>query len=79
MAEQDKAPTFESAVQELETIIESLEQGELPLEEALKQFEKAVSLSRISQDKLKAAEQKVQMLVEQNGQQTLNNLPAGEE
>lgn len=79
MAEQEKTPSFESAVTELESIIEALEQGELPLEEALKQFEKAVNLSRVSQDKLKAAEQKVQMLIEQNGHQSLTYLSSGDE
>ncbi|RUO40116.1 exodeoxyribonuclease VII small subunit [Aliidiomarina taiwanensis] len=66
--------SFEQAISELEKIIIALEQGELPLDEALKQFEHAVKLSRISQEKLQAAEQKVQMLIAQGGQEQLTEL-----
>ncbi|CUS48334.1 MAG: exodeoxyribonuclease VII small subunit XseB [Idiomarinaceae bacterium HL-53] len=78
MSEQEKSPSFESAVKELEDIIAALEEGELPLEEALKRFERAVTLSRLSQEKLKSAEQKVQMLINQNGQDVLTDLPENE-
>ena len=62
--------SFEQAVAELEQIIHALEQGELPLEDSLKQFERAVMLSRLSQQKLTAAEQKVSILLQQrNGEQ----------
>lgn len=67
--------SFEQAINELEKIIVDLEQGDLPLDEALKQFEHAVKLSRISQEKLQAAEQKVQMLIAQNGQEQLADVP----
>jgi len=63
--------SFEQAVAELEQIINALEQGELPLEDSLKQFERAVSLSRLSQQKLQAAEQKVEMLLQQRNGETL--------
>jgi len=63
--------SFEQAVAELEQIINALEQGELPLKDSLKQFERAVSLSRLSQQKLQAAEQKVEMLLQQRNGETL--------
>ncbi|RUO20447.1 exodeoxyribonuclease VII small subunit [Aliidiomarina iranensis] len=63
---------FEQAMAELEQIVSALEEGELPLEESLKQFERAVFLSRISQQKLQQAEQKVQILMQQNGSEELN-------
>ena len=72
MTEQTEQDTlsFEQAVAELEQIIHALEQGELPLEDSLKQFERAVMLSRLSQQKLTAAEQKVSILLQQrNGEQ----------
>lgn len=47
---------------ELETLVERLEEGELPLEDMLKQFERGVALTRRCQDALKQAEQKVQIL-----------------
>ncbi|WKE64906.1 exodeoxyribonuclease VII small subunit [Gallaecimonas kandeliae] len=56
--------SFEESLQELEAVVLQLEQGELSLDEALKQFERGVALSRASEQKLKAAEQKVQMLLE---------------
>lgn len=47
----------------LETLVEQLEHGELPLDEALKQFERGVALARSCQSALKAAEQKVEILL----------------
>lgn len=63
--------TFEQSMQELEAIVHKMEQGELPLEEALQQFERGIQLARLSQQKLKDAEQKVQILMNQNGQTNL--------
>lgn len=62
---------FEQAMDELEQIVSALEEGELPLEESLKQFERAVFLSRVSQKKLQQAEQKVQVLLQQHGTESL--------
>lgn len=47
---------------ELEAIVEQLEQGELPLEAALKQFERGVELTRACQGVLQHAEQRVLQL-----------------
>ena len=54
---------FEQSMRELETLVERLEKGDLPLEEALKQFERGVALTRACQSALKAAEQKVEILM----------------
>ena len=64
--------TFEQSMQELEALVNKMEQGELPLEDALKSFERGIQLARHSQKQLKEAEQKVQILTSQNGQQTLD-------
>jgi exodeoxyribonuclease VII small subunit len=64
--------TFEQSMQELETLVTKMEQGDLPLEEALQSFERGITLARLSQQKLKDAEQKIQILTSQNGQQTLD-------
>jgi exodeoxyribonuclease VII small subunit len=61
--ETQKAPDFEQALAELEAVVERLEHGELPLEEALKQFERGIGLARACQDALKQAEQKVEILL----------------
>jgi exodeoxyribonuclease VII small subunit len=67
-----ESPTFEQSMQELETLVTKMEQGDLPLEEALQSFERGITLARLSQQKLKDAEQKIQILTSQNGQQTLD-------
>ena len=67
----DKTPSFEASMQELESIVKQMEQGDLPLEDALKKFERGIQLARQSQQTLKQAEQKVQILMSQNGQEQL--------
>lgn len=62
---------FEKSMQELETLIEHMEEGDISLEEALKHFERGISLTRSCQNALKSAEQQVQILLEKNGQPTL--------
>ncbi|MDP5032442.1 MAG: exodeoxyribonuclease VII small subunit [Paraglaciecola sp.] len=63
--------SFEQSMQELESIVSKMEQGDLPLEDALQNFERGIQLARMSQQKLKDAEQKVQILMSQNNQDTL--------
>lgn len=58
---------LESALEKLELLVESLEKGDLSLEESLKVFEDGIKLTRHCQETLSAAEQKVQLLIEQNG------------
>jgi len=55
-------PDFEAALAELEQIVGRLEQGELPLEESLRQFERGVELTRNCQKALRLAEQKISIL-----------------
>lgn len=64
---QDEALDFEQSLQELEAIVERMEQGDIPLEESLRQFERGIALTRACQQALKTAEQKVQILIEENG------------
>jgi exodeoxyribonuclease VII small subunit len=63
-----KAVTFEQSLAELEQLVEKMEQGELPLEQALQQFERGIELARGCQNALQQAEQKVELLLEKNGQ-----------
>ncbi|MCJ8316277.1 exodeoxyribonuclease VII small subunit [Idiomarina sp.] len=63
MSEQQKAPSFEQALEELESLVNELEHGELPLEKSLEKFEKAIQLARTSQQQLQQAEQKVTTLM----------------
>jgi exodeoxyribonuclease VII small subunit len=59
-------PDFERALAELETTVEKLEHGELSLEDALKHFERGVTLARECQAALKQAEQKVEVLLQKS-------------
>jgi exodeoxyribonuclease VII small subunit len=54
---------FEHAMSELEALVTRLEQGEVPLEEALAAFERGIALTRACQQALSRAEQKVELLM----------------
>jgi exodeoxyribonuclease VII small subunit len=66
-----KTVSFEESLAELEQLVERMEQGNLGLEESLKLFERGVQLTRSCQKALKEAEQKVHVLLEENGKPTL--------
>lgn len=68
MPRKKKAPDFEQSLQDLESLVTRMEQGDLSLEESLKAFEEGVSLTRECQDILSQAEQKVQVLIESQGE-----------
>jgi exodeoxyribonuclease VII small subunit len=55
---------FEAALEELESLVEKMETGELSLEDSLAAFERGVKLTRHCQSSLKAAELKVKVLTE---------------
>mgnify|MGYP001411533317 FL=1 len=57
------AGDLDGSLQELESVVEQLESGDLSLEEALKQFERGIKLTRKCQTTLKKAEQKVEILL----------------
>jgi exodeoxyribonuclease VII small subunit len=59
---------YEEAIVELEQIVSHLEQGELPLEDALKQFERGISLARSNSQKLQKAQQQVAILMQNDTQ-----------
>ena len=58
---------FEQALEDLEELVTSMEDGELSLEESLQAFEKGIKLTRECQTALKNAEQKVQVLLNESG------------
>jgi exodeoxyribonuclease VII small subunit len=64
-------PDFETALRELETLIEKMEQGDLSLEDSLNYFERGVKLSRTCQQALKTAEQKVEVLMQKNAREEI--------
>ncbi|MBL1457902.1 MULTISPECIES: exodeoxyribonuclease VII small subunit [unclassified Methylophaga] len=71
MVAKRKKLEYEAAVSELESLVERLEKGDISLEESLKLYERGVLLTRDCQEALQAADQKVQMLLQQSGQSAL--------
>lgn len=57
---------FEKAMAELENLVQKMEQGDITLEESLKQFEKGIALTRACQKALQEAEHKVNILIQEN-------------
>jgi exodeoxyribonuclease VII small subunit len=70
---------FESALAQLENLVEQMETGELSLEDSLLAFEQGIKLTRECQQALEGAEQKVQMLMQKDGAATLVDFAAPEE
>lgn len=71
MARKKSNFSFESSLENLESIVDQMEQGELSLEESLKAFEQGIKLTRECQSALLKAEQKVQMLIEEDDEDSL--------
>ena len=68
MSSNSKPIDFEQALAELESLVERLERGDVPLDEALRTFERGVALTRHCQACLQAAQQKVEILLKRSGQ-----------
>ncbi len=74
----DEAPpkaSFEQSMARLSKIVETLEKGDLPLEESLRLFEEGVKLTRAAQERLDAAEQRVERLLGVDGQGKARTAP----
>ncbi len=66
MAEK-KVPSFEENLEKLESIVKKLETGEVPLDEAIDNFNEAMELAKTCDEKLKNAEEAITKLVKDNG------------
>ena len=64
----DTPLSFETAIEQLQFTVKKLESGELSLEDSLKQFEEGVKLTRICQEHLTSAEQRVEVLMKINSE-----------
>ncbi len=56
--------TFEQSMKKLEQIVQELESGDLPLEEAMQKFEEGIKLSRLCSEKLDETEKKITLLMQ---------------
>lgn len=71
MARKPKAFNFEKSLSELEELVETMEAGDISLEDSLKHFEQGIALTRACQKALQEAEQKVKILVVKDGDSSL--------
>ncbi len=59
----EKKKSFETLLKDLEAVVETLESGDLPLEEALEKFERGIKLSREASGRLEDAERRIQEIL----------------
>ncbi len=67
MSENKKELSFEEAIESLETIVEKLEEGEVPLEKALSFYQEGMKLSKICNDKLKHVQEEMVSIMDETG------------
>jgi exodeoxyribonuclease VII small subunit len=60
--------TFEEAMEKLESIVERLEEGDVPLEEAISIYKEGMELSKLCHDKLKNVEEQLTQILTEDGQ-----------
>ncbi|WP_100333429.1 exodeoxyribonuclease VII small subunit [Bacillus alkalisoli] len=63
-----KEVTFENAMKELEVIVEQLEKGDVPLEEAISFYKEGMKLSKLCHEKLQNVEQQMRQILRENGE-----------
>lgn len=74
---EEQAPTFEQNLSTLENIVTQLEKGDVPLEQALDQFQKGVALSKDLQATLQNAEKTLTTMMTDNDQEVAFETPEG--
>ncbi|NRD80703.1 exodeoxyribonuclease VII small subunit [Bacillus sp. BRMEA1] len=63
----DQKISFEEAMTKLEQIVEKLEEGDVPLEEAIKYYKEGMELSKLCHDKLKNVEEQLTQIITEDG------------
>lgn len=63
MTRKNKLPNLEASLEEINTLVEKMEKGDLPLEKSLECFERGITLIKNAQKILQEAEQKVHLLI----------------
>ncbi len=65
--------TFEATIEELDSLVDQLENGDLALDDALRKFERGIALARAGQTKLSDAEQRVNILLSEDDEAPLSD------
>jgi exodeoxyribonuclease VII small subunit len=68
MKKAKKERSFEDAMTELEEVVDRLEQGDVPLEEAISMFQEGMLLSKTCHDKLAAVEKQITQILNEDGE-----------
>jgi exodeoxyribonuclease VII small subunit len=63
----DKQKSFEEAMKQLEQIVDRLEEGDVPLEEAITIYKEGMELSKLCHDKLKNVEEQLTQIITEDG------------
>ncbi|MCK6265331.1 exodeoxyribonuclease VII small subunit [Vibrio sp. ZSDE26] len=71
--------SFEATIDELDTLVDQLENGDLALDDALKKFERGIALARSGQTKLSDAEQRVSILLQNDDEAPLSTFESPSE
>ncbi|MGF1695049.1 exodeoxyribonuclease VII small subunit [Vibrio kyushuensis] len=71
--------SFEATIDELDTLVDQLENGDLALDDALKKFERGIALARSGQTKLSDAEQRVSILLQNDDEAPLSSFESPSE
>lgn len=71
MPKKSNSINFEKTLAELEQLVETMEKGDLSLEDSLKHFERGIVLTKTCQKALSEAEQKISILLSKNGEAEL--------
>ena len=77
-AAEKNEPDIENTLKQLEEIVSRLENNDLSLEEALKDFEQGIKLAQLGQERLQQAEQHIQILLQKNESAKLSDYQAEE-
>jgi exodeoxyribonuclease VII small subunit len=74
----EKTLSFEVAMEELETIVDKLEEGDVPLEEAISIYKNGMELSKLCHEKLKSVEEQLTEILTSDGQKETFTIPEEE-
>ncbi|RBW70610.1 exodeoxyribonuclease VII small subunit [Bacillus taeanensis] len=74
----EKQVTFEEAMEKLEEIVDRLESGNVPLEEAINLFQDGMLLSKQCHEKLKTIEGKIDRMIDENGEEKMFSIEEAE-
>jgi exodeoxyribonuclease VII small subunit len=68
MANENNELTFEEAMEQLETVVNKLEEGDVPLEEAIRMFEEGMKLSKFCHERLQNVEKQMTQVLTEDGE-----------